>query len=337
MSGYPYEISELAEALRSAVAAEGWSTDMIIDFESHARGEARPESDYDLHAYVHREGCFYLFEEYARRLKGPDDDLRAWHRALRDHFKGFQELESDSEAAGRECVRRHSGGLPVNLLCVFDTRHVLFSLARETWPLFNIAGGVPLGRSDAYHAIVGFLASERPFHRRTVDVHLHQCDLALEGATACLRGGSRPQEKLSRQRGEWLSSMMTYLRGLVGLYALLTEGWFVTQKKEVTDFVERRMPAGQALMQLIYRTKCETPVRNQFLASGLAYEQLESLNVAELHHRCEQFGEELRGAIGREAAGLGDDESDWLPGNLAAFGKLPLHQRLVGRKEDGGA
>jgi len=335
MATYSPEIREVVAAIARAVRAQGWSVDMVVDFGSHARGEARPDSDYDLNLYVHREGWLYLFEERARRVHDPADELYAWHRKCRQHFRGFRELSAGLEQVARDVIQQRAPELPIGVMNVHDTRLVLFNPPYENWPWFDLAGGAPLGHGDTYHSALSFLRKARHFHRVAVQVHVVQCDLALRRSAVCLGDAQVTTPEAADARREWLSSMAAYLRNSLSLLSLLTEGWFVAHRRDVLDFVRRAMPCGHELMQTLYENKCDPSTHARLRETGKANGEGGSTGIAELHRRCEAFGHEIHQAISETVASRPEfntpvDARLWLSENLEKCAALPLYRSLVG-------
>ena len=336
MSAYTREIRDLVAAVSSAVQRTGWSVDMIIDFGSHARCEARPDSDYDLKLYVHREEWRYLFEECARRVTDTNDEVHAWQQKLREHFRGYKELAGVLEHTARDVISRHAPASPVNIVNVFDTRHVLFDLSYETWALFNIVGGAALVGVDLHESLLAFLRSVRPFHCRTVEVHVTQCEMAKRRASEYASAAVGSGKDAPGARRMWLSSITTYLRNSLALLSLLTDGWFVTAKEEVLGFARQVKAGGHPLLKQLYRVKCEPHARADFLKSGQVAGEIGPLSVLEFHRRCMEFGAEIRLDVEKRAASRSEfrlAESQWLPDNLAKYESLPIYRQLVGRSQ----
>lgn len=172
-----------------------------------------------------------------------------------------------------------------------------------------------------------------PLHRRTVDIHLQQCEFTKQRAIEHLGVASAPGCEAVRARQIWLSSIAAYLRNLLSILSLLTDGWFVTRQTDVLNFVLRVLPNGYGLMEHVYHTKCEPSTRTNFLISGWVEGELGLLSIVELHQWCERFAVEIHRAITDAIAAQPDldvDESEWLPINLAKYNTLPIYRCLVG-------
>jgi predicted nucleotidyltransferase len=213
---------KITQAICEAFGSLGWTVDMIVDYGSHARGEARKDSDYDVNIYVHRPGWLYLFEEYAQRLVKQEDEVVRWHRQIRQYFSGYKELSGELEQRAREVVKAKTS-LPFYVTNVFDTRLVLYNMVRETWELFSLVHGRSIGNWPVYDEIISFLKRTRPFHHRFVEVHLGNCFMAAEQATSALANNRGEPEK---RRFAWLTCIIPCLRNYVSLFRFVQGDWF---------------------------------------------------------------------------------------------------------------
>jgi hypothetical protein len=295
----------------------------VIDYGSQGRGEQRPDSDYDIEIYVHRDGWLYLFGEYADRLNDLDDEVFQWHRFVKQHFAGFRELATDLETLSQQIIDQVTTE-PVYVTNVFDTRLVLFNMVHETWPLFSLAHGNPVWGSETHQSLLAFLRAVRPFHGRFFEVHLTQCQMAREQAISM-------DSSTIEGRCSWISSIMAYLRNSLSLLALIADGWFIHHRTEVIEFAEHQFPEDYSLMEKIYASKCDRDAYRRLLENwkinGMYLPDIDSV-----HRACIGFGEKILARIREIMASdpvVNLPESEWIDANRRSFERFPFCRILL--------
>ncbi len=312
------------DAGREALERAGWAVDLVLDFGSHARGEAGPESDYDVNIYVHREGWLYLFDEYAKQLKNQHNEVFKWHNeVVRPSYPGCDELTGSLEAIVREAVGRCHSELPVYVLNVFDTRLVLLNIVHETWSVFELVHGAPIGDRHFHDSVITYLQTARPFHRRFMDVHFYQCDGVMNQAAGWLGElGS------ADGRCKWLATTVAYLRNLLSLCAFLADGWFVCAQAEIIGVIKRLFPEHLRVAELLWAIKFAPELKKKFIQEGILPAS-DQLSIKRLHESCISFAGKVRETVCAYvelSASMRIAESDWLPQNAEAARRVfPSH------------
>ncbi len=325
MPAYPTDVRKAVDAIRSSIETEGWTVDMVLDFGSHAYGEARPDSDYDLFVYVHRDGWLWWFDEYARRAEDPDDGAHGDREELRLQFPGYVEASGRLRSVAQEAADAAAPGLEVQVPQVFDMRQILYGMGKGTWQLFELAGAFPLTGAKVHSDILGFLWREQPFNAYTVHVHLTQCECARRPCEEALAAAVADAAEGVKARRRWLTCATAWLRNSLALLSLIEDGWFVTKRDEVTAFAQRRFPGQCDVLSHLYSMKCDAEMRSDFAAHGAA-------EVEGLHGDVAAFAHVIRSAAQAAVAShptMATATAAQLAANRRLFERLPIYTELV--------
>jgi len=245
---------------------EGWTVDSLVDFGSHAKGEAVETSDLDLAIYLHSDSKILAqdfvqesryFAEFASRypaLYAESTEPLAWLKAL---------WQKQSRLAPS-----------LMLWGPWDIRWVLYRLAFETegGNFLQLACGRPVYDRGFHKSLVATMRDEMPFHwNRDEDsgmIHaLRRWCQARKGEM--IRDLSRIKTKGGAQSSEagklpWIYPAVYAISHSIATLRLVEDGWVVWRKKDVLSTVEDQFPQHFESAQEAYWYKLTDNGRREF-------------------------------------------------------------------------